>query len=86
MDEEMRSIHDNKTWELTELPPGQRAIGLKLVFKVEKNPEGNVIRHKARLVAKGYAQQQGVDFDELFAPVARMETTRVLIALAAHNG
>jgi hypothetical protein len=59
---------------------------LKWVFKVKKNPEGRIVKHKARLVAKGYAQQQGVDFDEVFAPVARIETVRVLLALAAHGG
>jgi hypothetical protein len=53
---------------------------------VKKDPEGNVIKHKARLVAKGYAQRQGVDFDEVFAPVARMETVWLMLAIAAHCG
>jgi hypothetical protein len=48
--------------------------------------EGNIVKHKARLVAKGYAQRQGIDFDEVYAPVARIETVRVLLALAAHGG
>jgi hypothetical protein len=56
------------------------------VFKVKKDPEGNVVKHKARLVAKGYAQRQGVDFEEVFAPVARIEIVRVLLALAAQSG
>ncbi|KAM0822866.1 hypothetical protein ACQ4PT_071235 [Festuca glaucescens] len=86
MEEEMRSIRDNQTWELTTLPAGHRAIGLKWVFKVKKDPAGLVVKHKARLVAKGYAQRQGVDFDEVFAPVARLETVRLLLALAAHSG
>jgi hypothetical protein len=86
MEEEMRSIHDNQTWELTTLPAGHRAIGLKWVFKVKKDPAGLIVKHKARLVAKGYAQRQGVDFDEVFAPVARLETVRLLLALAAHSG
>ena len=64
---------------------GHKAIGLKWVFKVTKDAAGNVVKHKARLVAKGYAQREGVDFDEVFAPVARLETVRVLIALAAHE-
>ena len=73
-------------WELASLPPGHRAIGLKWVFKVKRDPSGNIVKHKARLVAKGYAQRQGVDFDEVFAPVARMETVRLLLALAAQGG
>lgn len=80
---EMNSIQSNKTWELSTLPTGHRAIGLKWVFKVKKDAEGNIVKYKARLVAKGYVQREGVDFDEVFAPVARMETVRLLIALAA---
>ena len=56
------------------------------MFKVKKDPAGNVVKHKARLVAKGYAQKQGVDFDEVFAPVARLETVRLLLAMAANGG
>jgi len=83
---EMKSIQENRTWELASLPTSHRAIGLKWVFKVKKDPDGNVIKHKARLVAKGYAQREGVDFEEVFAPVARIETVRLLIALAAQSG
>jgi hypothetical protein len=57
MEAEMQSIQCNKTWEPAVLPAGHRAIGLKWIFKVKKDPEGNVIKHKARLVAKGYAQR-----------------------------
>jgi hypothetical protein len=73
MEEEMSCIADNKTWTRTVLPAGHRAIGLKWVFKLKKDPDGNVVKYKARLVVKGYAQRQGVDFDEVYAPVARME-------------
>ena len=59
MDAEMNSIQSNKTWELSALPVGHRAIGLKWVFKVKKDPDGNIIKHKARLVAKGYARREG---------------------------
>ena len=86
MQAEMKSIEDNRTWEVSDLPRDQKAIGLKWIFKVKKDPGGNVVKHKARLVAKGYAQRQGVDFDEAFAPVAGIETVRVLLALAAQGG
>jgi hypothetical protein len=85
MEEELNSILSNQTWEPAELPKDHNAIGLKWVFKVKKDPAGNIVKHKARLVAKGYAQIQGVDYDEVFAPVARLETVRVLIALAAQR-
>ncbi|KAK8951630.1 hypothetical protein KSP39_PZI004097 [Platanthera zijinensis] len=86
MEEELNSIRDNNTWEITTLPNGQKSIGLKWVFKTKRAPEGNIVKHKARLVAKGYVQRHGVDFDEVFAPVARLETVRLLIALAAEEG
>lgn len=85
MQEEMKSIHDNATWELANLPADRKPIGLKWVFKVKKDNKGNILKHKARLVAKGYAQHQGVDFEEVFAPMARLETVRLLIAIAAHS-
>ena len=83
---EMNSIQTNKTWELTALPASHRDIGLKWVFKVKRDPDGKIIKHKAQLVAKGYAQREGVDFEEVYAPVARIETVRLLIALAAQKG
>lgn len=83
MKAEMQAIEANKTWDVSGLPRNQKTIGLEWVFKVKKDPDGNIVKHKARLVAKGYAQVQGVDFDEVFAPVARIEMVRVLLALAA---
>lgn len=85
MKEEMDSIERNGTWELVNLPRGHRPIGLRWVFKIKKNEAGDVIKHKARLIAKGYVQQHGIDFDEVFAPVARMESVRLMLALAAHQ-
>lgn len=85
MSAELKSIADNDTWVLSDLPKGHKAIGLKWVFKVKRDPAGNIVMHKARLVAKGYVQQQGVDYEEVFAPVARMETVRVLLAIVAQG-
>lgn len=83
MEEELESIERNNTWELVDHSNGKKVIGLKWVYKTKLDSEGKVQKFKARLVAKGYTQQSGVDFDEVFAPVARMETMRVLFALAA---
>jgi hypothetical protein len=86
MTEEIQAIEDNHTWVLTNLPPGRKAIGLKWVFKVKRDEKGSVVKHKARLVVKGYSQQQGVDYEEIFTPVARLEAVRLLLALAANQG
>lgn len=86
MKSELSAIEKNETWRLVELPKGRKPIGLKWVFKIKRDPEGNILKHKARLVAKGYVQKQGIDFDEVFAPVARIETIRIILALAASNG
>jgi len=83
MEEEMKSIRDNRTWSLVELPQGHRAIGLKWLYKVKRDESGNIVKYKARLVAKGYVQRPGIDF-EVFAPVARLESVRRLLAIAAH--
>jgi hypothetical protein len=84
--EEMASIEENKTWMLVTLPRGHHAIGLKWVFKLKYNEAGDIVKHKARLVAKGCVQQLGIDFDEVFAPIARMESKRLVLAVAAHHG
>ena len=86
MIEEMACIESNETWSLCNLPAGHRPIGLKWVYKLKKDPSGAIVKHKARLVAKGYVQREGVDFDEVFAPVARMESIRLLLSLAAQEG
>ncbi|KAG7585873.1 Reverse transcriptase RNA-dependent DNA polymerase [Arabidopsis thaliana x Arabidopsis arenosa] len=84
--DEIFSITKNNTWDLVDLPNGVKPIGLKWVFKIKTNSDGSINKYKARLVAKGYVQKHGIDFDEVFAPVARIETVRFIIALAASNG
>jgi hypothetical protein len=86
MAEEIKSIEDNNTWCLIMLLPSHRPIGLKWVYKVKKGSEGEIVKHKAHLIAKGYVQQPGRDFDEVFAPVARIESVRMLLALATEEG
>lgn len=83
---ELGSIEKNKTGELVDLPKNRKPIGLKWVFKLKKDPKGNIVKHKARLVAKGYVQKHGVDFEDVFAPVARIETIRLILALAGSSG
>lgn len=65
---------------------GAKAIGLKWVFKVKRNSDGSVNKYKARLVAKGYVQRHGIEYDKVFAPVTRIETIRLIIALAVSHG
>lgn len=86
MQQEMDAVERNRTWELADIPAGHHAITLKWVFKLKKDEAGAVIKHKARLVARGFVQQEGVDFDDAFVPVARMESVRLLLALAAQEG
>ena len=83
MDDEIATIEKNNTRELVDLPKNKEVIGLKWVYKTKYKEDGSIQKHKARLVAKGYSQQPRIDFNETFAPVARMETIRIVLALAA---
>jgi hypothetical protein len=86
MKAEMDAVEKNRTWELADLPRGHHAITLKWVFKLKRDEFGAIIKHKARLVARGFLQWEGIDFDDAFAPVARMESVWLLLALAAQEG
>ena len=86
MQQEMDTVERNRTWELADLPAGHHVITLKWVYKLKKDEARAVIKHKARLVARGFVQQEGVDFDDAFAPVTRMESVRLLLALAVQEG
>jgi hypothetical protein len=70
---------------LTTIPKEQKPIGVKRVFKAKKNAKGEIERYKARLVVKGYSQRPGIDYGEVFAPITRLETIRMVISLAAQN-
>jgi hypothetical protein len=86
MKTEMDAVEKNRTWELADLPRGHRAITLKWMFKLKRDEASVVIKHKDRLMARGFMQQEGVDFNYAFDPVARMKSVRLLLALAAQEG
>ena len=72
-------------WNLVPRPKGKFVIGTKWVFKNKLDEDGKIIRNKARLVAKGYSQEEGIDFDETYAPVARLEAIRLMLAYACYK-
>jgi hypothetical protein len=82
MDEELDQIEKNDTWELVPRPKNKNVISTKWVFMNKLNEYGQVTRNKYRLVCKGYAQIEGIDFEETFSPVARMEAIHFLLAYA----
>ncbi|GJR31546.1 putative ribonuclease H-like domain-containing protein [Tanacetum coccineum] len=83
MQEELLQFKLQEVWTLVDLPIRKRAIGSKWVFRNKKDERGIVIRNKARLVAQGYTQEEGIDYDEVFAPVARIEAIRLFLAYAS---
>ncbi|KAH9647728.1 hypothetical protein KPL70_025300 [Citrus sinensis] len=83
MQEEIEALHKNKTWELVPLPRGRKAIGNKWVYKIKRDGNNQVERYRARLVVKGYAQKEGIDFNEIFSPVVRLTTVRIVLAMCA---
>eukprot|EP00253_Pinus_taeda_P013281 PITA_13281 len=83
MVEEMASLHKNEAWDLVEFPAGRKPIGSKWVFKKKTNGEGKVHKYKARLVAKGYSQVPGIDFGDIFSPVAKVTSIKLLLSVVA---
>ncbi|CAM8987895.1 unnamed protein product [Rhodiola kirilowii] len=86
MQEELHQFERNKVWRLVPRPQDKNVIGTKWVFRNKMDDKGVVVRNKARLVVKGYNQQEGIDYDETFAPVARLEAIRLLIAYSTYHG
>ncbi|RVW31096.1 Retrovirus-related Pol polyprotein from transposon TNT 1-94 [Vitis vinifera] len=84
MNDELKSMDQNKVWELVELPEGYKTVSCKWVFKTKRDSKGNIERHKARLVAKGFTQKGGIDYKETFFPVSKKESLRIIMALVAH--
>ncbi|KAK4399803.1 Retrovirus-related Pol polyprotein from transposon RE2 [Sesamum angolense] len=85
MEEEIKMIEKNNTWELADRPKDKEVIGVKWIYKTKLNADGSIQKHKARLITKGYSQLPGIDYTETFAPVAHLDTIRGLIAIAANR-
>ncbi|GKE55386.1 putative ribonuclease H-like domain-containing protein [Tanacetum coccineum] len=86
MQEKLLQFEIQKIWVLVDLPYGKKAIGTKWVYRNKKDERGVVVRNKARLVAQGHRQEEGIDYDEVFAPVARIEAIRIFLAFASYMG
>ncbi|CAM8902329.1 unnamed protein product [Rhodiola kirilowii] len=83
INDEMDSIVGNNTWILVDLPPGHKALGNKWIFRKKRKVDGTIDKFKARLVIQGFRQNYGMDYFDTYAPVARISTIRLLIALAS---
>jgi Reverse transcriptase (RNA-dependent DNA polymerase) len=84
MDEEIKSMYDNKVWDIIHLPKSVKPIGCKWIFKSKKDSEGNVKRYKARLVAKRFTQKQGINFTKTFSLVSTKDSFRIIMALVTY--
>ena len=82
MKEEFNSLQKNNTWELVDLPLRRKLVQCKWVFKTKFAADGSPSKHKARLVSKGYWQVHGIDYNETFAPMAKMDSIRIALAIA----
>lgn len=85
MKEELNSHQELRTWELTELPAGQKLVGSRWIYKIKKDASGQIVKRKARLVAQGFNQQPGIDFVDAYAPVAKQATLKALLAIASER-
>ena len=83
MKEEFSSLQKSNTWELVDLHPGRKLVQCKWVYKTKFTADGSPLKYKAILVSKGYSQVHGIDYNETFAPVAKMDSIRLALAIAA---
>jgi hypothetical protein len=86
MHEELENFERNQVWELVDPPPGCKPIGTKWVWKNKEGEKGEVVKNKSRLVAQGFSQKEGINYEETFAPVARLEAIRILLAFSVAKG
>nr|GFC62158.1 retrovirus-related Pol polyprotein from transposon TNT 1-94 [Tanacetum cinerariifolium] len=86
MQEEMQQFYNQQVWKLVPLPDGKIAIETKWILKNKRDARGIVVKNKARLVAQGHRQEEGIDYDEVFAPFARIEAIRLFLAFASYMG
>ena len=86
MVEEYQAVIDSNTWKLVDCPANVKPIGCKWVYRIKYNQNGELEKYKAQLVAKGFSQQEGIDYDETFAPTTKWNTIQLTLALVAHKG
>ena len=83
---EIDALEQNHTWSMVPLPPNKRIVGCKWVFRIKYKADSSIERYKVRLMAKGYTQQKGLDYTEIFSPVAKMVNVKLFLALVAMQG